>query len=544
MTGNGKYCLWLDEKKQFIFFVIALSITLFFIAGYFLNPNIPPHKEIQGQVQLATETVAGKGETLSKQLLFESDKELYKQIFHAQKSADWDLANSSITRLSNKILLGDVLAERYLNPAYNTSAAEIIEWLKNYSDNLKTSEILELAKNKYPQVFSNLPKIEKPARLQGYGDGNADDVLFNDNNSAKKLWLAGLEAWRSNKKPEAASYFSNLAKQKNLSGWQSAAADFWAYRAFLGTGNKGKADFYLTQAASNPRVFYGILANKQLHRPLKLDTKSINENSPEMQQYCGKEKIQRIIALAQSGLNERAETQIRILFPSASKQEKWFLLALASKLNLASVQISMAKQLETAERPLDLLKYPVPEWHPAGGHNIEPDLVYALIRQESGFHSAATSSGGAMGLMQLMPQTARKMHTQIYDVASKNITANFTEPVLNITLGERYVENLLENSLVDGNLFYMLTAYNAGPKRLKEWQENLAYNNDPLLFMESIPYSETRSYVMQVMTNYWIYLELDGRQSQSVTALLQGNWPTYHPLATPVADSGRHPHDG
>lgn len=541
MAGNGKYCLWLDRKKHFIFFIVVLSITLFLIAGFRDNP--PPQK-MQAQVQSATRIVAGKGDVLSKPLLLESDEELYKQIFHAQKSARWDLANASITRLSNKILLSDILAERYLSPDYNTSSAEIIAWLKNYPDNLKTAEMLEMAGNKYPEVFANAPKMGKPVRLQGYGDGNSEDIRFDDNTTAKKLWLSGLEAWRSNKKQEAANYFSNLTRQKSLSDWQDAAANFWAYRAFSVIGDKNKADYYLTQAADNPRVFYGILANKQLRKPLKLDTENIVENSSEIQEYWQKEKIQRIIAYTESGLNERAEAQIRSIFPSASKQEKWFLLALASKLNLASVQISMAKQLETSERQLDLLKYPVPAWHPLGGHNIDPNLVYALIRQESGFYSAATSSGGALGLMQLMPQTAKKMHTQIYDIASKDITANFSEPVLNITLGERYVGNLLENSLVDGNLFYMLTAYNAGPKRLKDWQENIAYNDDPLLFIESIPYPETRSYVMQVMTNYWIYLELDGKQSQSVTALLQGNWPTYHPLATSVADSGRHRHDG
>ena len=536
MAGNGKYCLRLDKKNHFIFFITTLSITLFLIAGF--RDNSPPQK-IQEQVQSATKTVAGNAVSVSKPLLFESDKELYKQIFHAQKSAKWDLANESVAKLSNKILMGDVLAERYLHTDYNTSTAEIIAWLKNYSDNIKSSEILEMAKNRHPEVFLGTAKIEKPAKLQGYGDGNSEDIRFDDNQTAKKLWLSGIEAWRANKKQEAANYFSNITKQKNLSDWQYAAANFWAYRAFQESGDKNKAQYYLSQAASNPRVFYGILAHKQLNKPLKLDTENTNQNTSEMQKYLEKEKIQRIIALAESGLNERAEIQIRTLFPSASKQEKWLLLTLANKLGLASAQISMAKQLETAERPLDLLKYPIPKWRPTGGYNIEPDMVYALIRQESGFHSAATSSGGALGLMQLMPQTAKKMHTQIYDVTSKNITANFSEPVLNITLGERYVEHLLNNSLVDGNLLYMLTAYNAGPKRLKDWQKNIDYNDDPLLFIESIPYPETRSYVLQVMTNYWIYLELDGKQSRSVVALLQGDWPTYRPLATPIADSGR-----
>ena len=260
-------------------------------------------------------------------------------------------------------------------------------------------------------------------------------------------------------------------------------------------------------------------------------------NPSDIKKYMAKAKITRIIALAQSGLNERAEAQIRILFPSSSKQEKWLLLSLANKLELASVQISMAKQLETEDRQLDMLKYPIPGWQPTGGFNIDPDLLYALIRQESGFHSAAASSGGALGLMQLMPQTARKMQTS--DIMTHTIGENISEPVLNITLGERYVEHLLSNNLVNGNLFYLLAAYNAGPGRLKEWRDNIDYNDDPLLFVESIPYPETRHYVLQVMTNYWIYSELDGNNNQSITSVLRGNWPTYLPRAEPVADAGR-----
>lgn len=268
MTGNGKYCLWLGEKNQFIFFVIALCTTLFFIAGFFPNPNTTPQKEIQGQVQLATEIVASNGGSLSKELLPELDKELYKQIFHEQKSAKWEVADANIAKLSSKILLGDVLAERYLNPSYETTSTEITDWLKNYPGNLKTAEIMELAKNKFPEVFTTTAKIEKPQRLQGYGDGNADDIRFDDNKIAKKLWLSGIEAWRANKKPQAANYFSNLTKQKDLSDWQYSAANFWAYRAFSATGDKNKADYYLAEAAGNPRVFYGILANKKLNKPL------------------------------------------------------------------------------------------------------------------------------------------------------------------------------------------------------------------------------------------------------------------------------------
>ncbi len=536
MAGNEKYSLRFGQK----IYAITVCSALFLIAVFWQSIS---SQNIQSRAQSTAHRADDSAHTVYKNILFESDKEIYKQIFYAQKAANWERANEGISKLSNNILLGNVLAERYLHRHYDTSSAEIIAWLKDYSDHSQTPEILEMANQKYPNIFSNALITEKQQRLQGYGDANGEDIRFDDNQPAKKLWLYGLEAWRIGKKLESAKFFSTLAdKQKELSDWQYSAANFWAYRSFLELGEKTKANHYLSQAARNPRVFYGILARKKLDKSLELDTKIIEPSIADIKKFIKKSKITRIIALAQSGLNERAEAQIRLLFPSADKQEKWLLLSLANQLELASVQISMAKQLESDDRQLDMLKYPIPQWQPAGGFNIDPDLLYALIRQESGFHSSATSSGGALGLMQLMPKTAKKM--QASDTNNHKITENISEPVLNITLGERYVEHLLNNNLVNGNLFYMLAAYNAGPGRLKEWQDKISYNDDPLLFVESIPYSETRHYVLQVMTNYWIYSELDGKVNQSIASVLKGNWPTYIPLVAPVADAGRRPRNG
>ncbi len=536
MAGNEKYSLQLGQKIC----VLAVCSVLVLILGFglFLPPN-----RIQIEAPSPAIHADDNADSVSANLLFESDRELYKEIFYSQKAANWAKADEAISKLSNDILLGDVLAERYLHRHYNTTSEEIITWLKNYSDHSETPDMLELANRKFPDIFANTPKTEKQQSLQGYGDANSEDIRFDDNLPAKKLWGYGLEAWRSGKKSESAKFFSSLVdKQKNLSDWQYSAASFWAYRSYSALGDKEKANYYLAEAATNPRVFYGILACKQLGRSLELDTKSIGPNATEIKKYMAKEKIKRIIALTESGLNERAEAQIRHLFPVADKQEKWLLLSLASNLSLASVQISMAKQLDSETRQLDMLKYPVPQWQPPGGYNIDPDLLFALMRQESGFHPSATSSGGALGLMQLMPQTARKMQNS--NINSNELLGNVSEPVLNITLGERYVEHLLNNNLVNGNLFYMLAAYNAGPKRLKDWQDNISYNDDPLLFVESIPFSETRHYVLQVMTNYWIYTELDGKPNKSAISVLQGSWPTYMPLTAPVADSGRRIHNG
>jgi soluble lytic murein transglycosylase len=138
--------------------------------------------------------------------------------------------------------------------------------------------------------------------------------------------------------------------------------------------------------------------------------------------------------------------------------------------------------------------------------------------------------------MQLMPKTASLMHKKVYGTAEAEM-GNAADPTLNLTLGQNYVEHLLGNNLVDGNMVYLLTAYNAGPGRLQEWKKTIGNGKDPLLFIESIPVGQTRNYVMQVLTNYWIYSELVGDSNGTVTALLQNKWPSYEAYAGPVAEN-------
>ena len=124
--------------------------------------------------------------------------------------------------------------------------------------------------------------------------------------------------------------------------------------------------------------------------------------------------------------------------------------------------------------------------------------------------------------MQLMPATARMMDAKI-----GNRLSGASDAERNITLGQGYVRHLLENALVDNNVIFMLTSYNAGIGRLQTWKKSLNYQNDPLLFIEQIPYDETRYYVMQVMTNYWLYSEILGSKAPTLDALATNDWPVY-----------------
>ena len=104
------------------------------------------------------------------------------------------------------------------------------------------------------------------------------------------------------------------------------------------------------------------------------------------------------------------------------------------------------------------------------------------------------------------------------------------DPELNMTLGQKYVHHLLEDPNIDGDLFYTVAAYNGGPGNLRKWRRRNDYLGDPLLFIESIPLSETRDYVELVLTNLWIYRYRLGQPSPSLDAIASGEWPSYTSL--------------
>jgi len=460
----------------------------------------------------------------------QTDRELYGKIFAAQKKADWASADASIAKLDSKLLLGHVYADRYLHRGYKATAENLKAWLSEYADHPEAYDIASLAGLKSSAEY-------KKASLQGYGDDNGLAASFGDSKHAV-TWYRAIGKWRSGDKASAAILFVSMLKDENLPSWKKSAAAYWAYRAYDALGNKSGAKKYLQLAASEPRSFYGILALKKLRQPLELDKKPMTLAGSDALEMIGEPIVRRVIGLSETGRSDLAEKEIRAAFPQANKQEKFQFLALAHELNLASVQIAMARQLATDDHPLDFARYPIPHWQPQNGFKVDPALIYALVRQESGFRASAVSPDGALGLMQLMPKTAMFMKKRMTEVVSSplpQLSQNDSDPTFNVALGQEYVQHLLDNELVEGNLIYMLVAYNAGAGRLADWKDSISYHNDPLLFVESIPFAETRHYVMQVMTNYWIYSELAGNPSRSILALAGGKWPEYDKQAVPMA---------
>ncbi len=150
------------------------------------------------------------------------------------------------------------------------------------------------------------------------------------------------------------------------------------------------------------------------------------------------------------------------------------------------------------------------------------------MRQESSFDPRAKSPAGARGLMQLMPRTAASLDRNRGFKGRQR--EKLYDPYLNMSLGQRYLSQLLRSKRVGNDVLRLAAAYNAGPGNLGRWERRMDYGDDPLLFMESLPTLETRLFVERVLTNLWIYRQRFGQTTPTLYALASGRWPTYRAL--------------
>lgn len=161
-------------------------------------------------------------------------------------------------------------------------------------------------------------------------------------------------------------------------------------------------------------------------------------------------------------------------------------------------------------RPLLEILYPRPYFDVLSRalkkDSIDPIILLSLIRQESVFNPNARSRVGARGLMQLMPTTAKRFRRSVRD-------RHLTNPKINIELGTKYFRNLMKR--YDGNLVYVLAAYNAGESRVERWKNQYFDTDDTILKnIEAIPFLETRNYVKLIFRNIFFYKLLIERKEQ------------------------------
>lgn len=339
-------------------------------------------------------------------------------------------------------------------------------------------------------------------------------------------WVAGLANWIQGHTNRAAQYFTWIPASPYAGPWMRSAAAYWTARAMMREGHYTLVSAWLNEAAKHPRSFYGLIATRALGTRFDFNWSVpllTQAHMDILKKYRG---AVRALKLAQAGQYDMARIELALLNEADAPQWREALAALAVATLKPDVVMKVAAILETPEgKPMDMALYPVAPWQPRDGYRLDPALIHAFVRQESGFKTAATNkSSGATGLLQILPRTARTLDKTMADEALKN-------PRVSMALGQQYLEDLLD--MTGGNLFEAAIAYNAGPGNLATWKDRFSGVDDPLLFIELVPYRETRAYVERVMANYWIYSLRMGYGVASLDAVAAGAPAVYATYTQP-----------
>ncbi len=352
---------------------------------------------------------------------------------------------------------------------------------------------------------------------------------------AQEEWFAGYIALRVLNMPgRGFQHFDRLYKMA-LSPNTRARAAYYAGLASDQLGYADIADAWRKTAATFRGNFYGQIAALGMTLPALQDIEPAAGKGDGGRPYRGggvpptptaqdqarfnSESLVRIARLmSRAGDTNRAEMVVHRVADLYAGQPGLIRLtvdlALELKLTSAAVKISRS----AATDGIDFADYVYPTLSGIGTGGVEPAFVYGIIRQESSFDADAMSGAGALGLMQIMPATAKEVARA--ERAAHHTGRLTSDPKHNVRLGSAYLKKLVDRF---GSYALAAAAYNAGPRRVNEWIER---NGDPRTgdislvdWIERIPVYETRNYVQRVMEGTAIYRQRMGTETSGLDPL-------------------------
>lgn len=339
-------------------------------------------------------------------------------------------------------------------------------------------------------------------------------------------WLSGWIALRYLQEPKTAlSHFQRMEKKVSFPVSLSRAA-YWIGRAQEELGNAIEAQDAYLRSARFPHRFYGQLAAAKLPKNLRstLPSAPMMLTSPTREIPTKPEKqnlAKLIVMLSEVEADSFVKTFIRSMTQkSTEKDEYQFVAALSREIGRNDLAVYAARQADKKHILLSDMGYPI---YPITDKNfLQSPIIQSIIRQESGFLLNAKSRAGALGMMQLMPSTAKRVAKD--EKISYNKKRLTTDPFYNITLGQSYLSGLINR--FDGSLPMAFAGYNAGPSRVRKWVKQ---NGDPtesieemIDWIENIPFDETRNYVQRVSENLIIYRQKLNQTENSNHLTLEG----------------------
>jgi soluble lytic murein transglycosylase-like protein len=337
--------------------------------------------------------------------------------------------------------------------------------------------------------------------------------------AAQAAWVSALASWRLGDCNSASAAFQQVvrtAQQREL----RAGAYYWAARAEQACRRPRSVAPLLRAAAASPESFYGLLARETLGMDTKLSADPHLQRDPPVAHLAN---VQRAMELVRIGEPARAEEMLRHQARIGSPAEHHALIQLAKTLDLPAAQLWLANNGQPGAMSDAADRYPNPSWSPLNGWRVDPALAYGHIVQESSFRRAVVSPAGAVGLMQVLPTTAQLVSRNRGVPYSR---AAMTDPRFNLEYGQSFIEMMRGSSATAGQLPRVIASYNAGPLPVARWAA-INDRGDPLLWIESIPYWETRYYVPSVLRNMWVYQGLNRQDTPTLKAIAEHHWPSF-----------------
>ncbi len=305
----------------------------------------------------------------------------------------------------------------------------------------------------------------------------------------------------------------------SVSERRDSAWRYWQARAYAQAGNVEAAKPIRAMLARE-NSFYGVLASEELGMPITPNWQGYKPTRVELDRLLSLPAIRRALALYRLDMKTEGVREWYYATRNLSDQDLLAAAEIARQANIPDRAISAADRTSVVHDFTQ--RFPMPhrtdmQTH-ARANQLDEAWMYGLIRQESRFMADARSRVGAMGLMQLMPATAKWAASR---VGIKNLMMDRVVDVpVNLSLGAYYLRHVLDDL---GHPVLATAGYNAGPGRARRWRAETSLEG--AIYAESIPFTETRDYVKKVMTNAWFYARQMGSSKISLKEMM-GNVPS------------------
>ena len=416
----------------------------------------------------------------------------YEYISVLRRSGQFDLAQKLIRQYSSQhfdtiederwLKIKQIYALRALRGGYANRAYEIANTKYNFSDD--------------PNSLSDYLYLEWLA-------GFIALEFFNDPKLAKNHFLNFLELlkeWEEKSDQLDEIGFNNSIISLDVA---TARIGYWLGRTLIQLGDKKSAEKFFMLSANFDYNFYGQLALERLKinpSPRYVENVDIKDFKIDNQEDLV--EVAAALYFAERGV--LSDYIFGYLAIDLSEHERRKLCEILYNAGFIKGSLTVAKKSTHKGNPLYSELFPVGKDF-VFDQKVDKSLILSVIRQESEFFRSAKSRTGALGLMQLMPNTAKEVAGKLkikYDKSKLVTDGNY-----NIRLGSYYIKYLLKR--YKGSKVLALAAYNAGPANLKKWLSNMGDPRkkgiDPLVWIELIPYPETRNYIKRVLEAIWVY---------------------------------------